>query len=77
MLGGIIGRCSDLPDEELWRDLHVGDDDILIFIYEKYANDLIDYGLKLSSNNQLVQDCIQEVFLHLITKKDLIDYYKY
>lgn len=58
-----------LSDSELWRNYQAGDSDILTFIYKKYANDLFDYGLKITNNEQLVQDCIQEIFIHLIKKK--------
>lgn len=64
-----VKNSSHLSDTELWNEFHEGNDDILTIIYKKYANDLFDYGLKISCNQQLVQDCIQEIFLHLIKKK--------
>ena len=60
---------NDKADLYLWKRFLSGDNNALSDIYRRYADDLYGYGLKLSGNAPLVKDCIQEVFVHLITNR--------
>jgi RNA polymerase sigma factor (sigma-70 family) len=46
-----------------------GEDDELSKLYHRYVHELYSYGLKIHSDDQMVKDCIQEVFIHLIDKR--------
>lgn len=56
-------------DKSIWIKFQNGDDNALSAIYENYVNELYSYGLKIMNNEQLVKDCIQEVFVQLINKR--------
>lgn len=42
-------------------------------IYNSHAPMLYHYGNKLTSNNELIEDCIQDIFTDLWEKRDSID----
>lgn len=53
----------------LWRNFVLGDNDALSALYNFYVHKLFSYGLKIHGDEQLVKDCIQEVFIQLIDKR--------
>jgi RNA polymerase sigma factor (sigma-70 family) len=56
----------------LWSRFLKGDNQVLSLIYLHYANALFDYGCRFTVDQDLVKDCIQEVFCTLIrTRKNL------
>ncbi|SFF67700.1 RNA polymerase sigma factor [Sunxiuqinia elliptica] len=56
----------------LWQRFKEGDDQALSSLFEKYANDLYSYGMKIANNEDLVKDCVQEVFIQLINKRQTL-----
>jgi len=48
------------------------DDSALTLIYTEYADQLYTYGLKIINHEALVKDCIQEVFIQLIEKRETL-----
>ena len=52
-----------LKDEEVWGIFKSGNEEALGFIYRSNISILYKYGNKFSSNGQLVEDCIQDLFL--------------
>jgi len=54
---------------DLWHNFIIGDDDALSKLYIRYVHELYSYGLKIHSDDQLVKDCIQEVFINLIDNR--------
>lgn len=52
-------------DTEIWDSLRNGQKLALELIYRKFAPDLIKYGHKFSENEQLIEDCIQDLFIEL------------
>ena len=58
---------------DLWLRFKNGDENALSELYNSYVHKLFSYGLKISGDEFLVKDCIQEVFIRLIDKrKELI-----
>lgn len=57
-----------LSDEIVWRLYLKGDKQALEQIYKRYYPLLLNYGCRLSHNQELVQDCIQNLFLKLMSK---------
>lgn len=56
-------------NERLWIEFQNGDETALSDIYKAYADDLYSYGLKLTGDEALIKDCIQEVFIQLIDRR--------
>lgn len=48
-----------------WRQFISGDDDSYAWIYTTYVQVLYRYGLRFTSDTEIVKDCIQEVFIQL------------
>ena len=55
-------------DEILWSLYLKGDKEALEQIYRRYYPLLLNYGCRLSANQDLVQDCIQNLFIKLMSK---------
>lgn len=54
-----------MQDQALWQSLKAGNKQALEQIYSGHAAALLKYGYKFSSNAQLVEDCVQDLFLDL------------
>jgi len=52
-------------DEALWTDFISGDREAFRAIYEKYFPELFKYGSYFSDDEDLVKDCIQDLFVNL------------
>ena len=55
---------------DLWFRFKSGDNDALSELYSSQVHKLFSYGLKIHCDEFLVQDCIQEIFIQLIEKKE-------
>lgn len=45
-----------------------GDQNAFMSLYDMYAGMLLNYGLCITSDKELVKDCVQDVFIKLISK---------
>lgn len=61
---------DDITQNTLWIRFKNGNDQALSLIFDLYVNKLFSYGLKVYKDEQLVKDCIQEVFISLIDKRE-------
>lgn len=52
-------------DQSVWTAFKQGDESAYIFIYRKYFKDLINYGHQFTKNDQLLEDCVQDLFIDL------------
>jgi len=50
---------------EVWKRFRAGDRDAFSEIYEEFVNVLFAYGCKITSDRELVKDCIQDLFYDL------------
>jgi RNA polymerase sigma factor (sigma-70 family) len=50
-------------EAEVWTNLKAGDKNALGFFYTKYLKSLYNYGMKVSRDAGLVEDCIQDLFI--------------
>jgi RNA polymerase sigma factor (sigma-70 family) len=58
-------------DERLtWLNFQAGDKHAYSLLYDTYFKPLYRYGLKISADADLVQDCIQELFIKLWRTKE-------
>ncbi|MHA4809397.1 RNA polymerase sigma factor [Flavitalea flava] len=63
---------DDASHNEIWARLQNGRQDALLIIYDKYYLSLMNYGLRLTGDRSLTNDCISQVLLHLWDRrKDL------
>lgn len=56
----------------LWINFKNGKNNSLSLLYKEYADELYSYGMKVSGDDNLVKDCIQDVFIQLIDKRKTI-----
>lgn len=61
---------SKKRDSDLWLDFKGGDRNALDEIFYQNINRLLSYGKRITSNDALIDDCIQEMFLDLWIKRD-------
>jgi len=54
-----------MNDLALWQQLKSGDKAALQSIYQQHVKMLLRYGRKISRDEQLVEDCIQDLFIEL------------
>ena len=59
----------NIEEAVLWGDFRNGDKDAYEFMYRKFAPLLYNYGYKITLNRALTQDCIQDLFMTLLTNK--------
>lgn len=54
-----------MSDILLWQQLKNGDKAALERIYSSHISSLLKYGRKFSRNDQVIEDCIQDLFIEL------------
>lgn len=54
-----------ISDKELWDKFIDGDRNAYKAIYERYFDDLFNYGARFTFDHSLVMDCIQDLFIDL------------
>ena len=59
-------------EQRLWLSYRAGDTHAFGVIAETYYRTLVRYGLKFGVDQQVVEDCIQEVFLELWQNRERI-----
>ena len=59
-------------DQSLWDALRLGDKKALDYIFENYISVLQWYGGKVTKNQAIVEDSIQELFIELWNKQALL-----
>lgn len=62
----------ELSDEEVAIGLSNGDESVLGFVYSKYIHRLFRFGSQITRDNDIVKDCIQDVFASLVKQDKTI-----
>jgi RNA polymerase sigma factor (sigma-70 family) len=63
-----------MPDTVLWGQFKEGNRQVFSYIYRHYIQALYNYGMKVADDTELVEDCIQELFIYLWkTRENLSD----
>lgn len=57
-----------IPDIDLWNAFASGDRDAFSLLFRRFYPLLFQYGSKITSNKELLEDAIQELFLELWQK---------
>lgn len=55
---------------QLWEQFRRGDSSAFEQIYFQHVNRLYDYGVRITTDTALVEDCIQDLFSHLWEKRE-------
>lgn len=66
------GKYQGLSDSDLWTLVAGSDLEALSFVYQKYYDNLFYFGLRCSQDEELVEDCIQDLFIKLWEKRTRI-----
>ncbi|MGF1636417.1 MAG: RNA polymerase sigma factor [Cyclobacteriaceae bacterium] len=54
---------------DIWDDFNSGNESAFIYIYNTYYKHLLSFGRQLSTNKQVIEDCIQDMFIDLRKKR--------
>ena len=57
-------------DQELFAAVRANDEEALGILFLRYHDQLLRYGMKLTSDSMLVEDSIQELFIQLLQNSD-------
>lgn len=55
----------EADDKEIWQRVVNGNDRAFANIYDRYAKDMYKYGRRFTTDTELVNDVIQDIFVHL------------
>ena len=62
---------KNLTEAEIWKNYSNGDEEAYIYLYSKYIDILFNYGRQITDKQEIIKDCIQDLFIFLKTKKNL------
>ncbi|MCD8176029.1 MAG: sigma-70 family RNA polymerase sigma factor [Tannerellaceae bacterium] len=66
----MLANGSDTYHEkELWDKFLSGDDKAYTHLYKKYVRNLFSYGMRFTTDRELVKDCIQDVFVKIYSNR--------
>lgn len=64
----------DVKDDKfLLSQSEQNDDDLISFVYYKYANDLFVWGKTFTNDHELIQDAIQDLFVYFLNNRNKLD----
>lgn len=61
---------NSLGDAELWDLITAGNRDAFAFVFKIYSKNLFNYGHKFTTETDLIEDVIQDTFVHLWESKE-------
>jgi RNA polymerase sigma factor (sigma-70 family) len=61
-----------MEDKLLWNKFLAGDDKAYAYFYKKYVKELFSYGMRFTTDRELVKDCIQDVFVKLYSNRSTL-----
>ncbi len=65
-----LGNSSD--EGAIWTRFQAGDQFAYSYIYDSYYKRLYNYGMRIVSDKVIVEDCIQDLFIRLWRRKELL-----
>lgn len=60
-------------DQILWQQFQQGSVAAFTTLVNRYSNTLYGYGMRFSANEELIKDCIQDVYCVLWNRKELLN----
>jgi RNA polymerase sigma factor (sigma-70 family) len=64
------GKVVSINEYSLWKDFKSGDLSAYSVIYRKYFFMLYNYGKKISDDRELIEDCIQDLFIKIWNNRE-------
>jgi RNA polymerase sigma factor (sigma-70 family) len=74
--GALFFKFSDSPadkDLKIWSAFRNGNREALAYIFNQHASNLFSYGHKFTKNQELVLDCIQDLFVELWNRRQSLN----
>jgi RNA polymerase sigma factor (sigma-70 family) len=62
-----------LPDASLWNDFRAGNKQVFERIFLAHFDDLFRYGMRLTGDEEVVKDCIQNLFQRLWQRRKVLE----
>lgn len=62
-------RIDNIDDQSMWDKFLAGDDKAYAFFYKKYIEGLFSYGMRFTTDRELVKDCVQDVFVKIYSNR--------
>jgi RNA polymerase sigma factor (sigma-70 family) len=63
---------ASLSDLEIWTMFKSGNESAFIYIYRSYFKSLVNYGMQIYRDKELVKDAIQDMFIELRQKRNTV-----
>lgn len=64
-----VKKLTKEQEQALWKDMILGNKKAFENLYKQYFQALISYGFRITQNENLIEDAIQEVFISLWNNK--------
>ncbi len=64
---------SEIQSAQLFDAFKKGDTKAFTGLYDMHVNLLFNYGMRLTTDKELLKDCIQEVFVKIYNKRNELD----
>ncbi len=70
-----LSQNTDVPttDQQVWYDFRNGSEHALALIYHQHIRALFNYGVKIIQDEDLLEDCIQEMFIDLWKRRSFLN----
>ncbi|MDO6440406.1 sigma-70 family RNA polymerase sigma factor [Cyclobacterium sp. 1_MG-2023] len=62
-------KYENSADRDIWKAFNKGNETAFNYIYRVYAPALFQYGWQFSKDKNILQDCIQNIFIYLRSKR--------
>lgn len=62
-------KYAGIPDKKIWEDFRNGDEAAFIHIYSSFFQELISFGFQFTTDKQLIEDCVQDLFVVIRRKR--------
>ena len=59
--------------QQVWDRFREGDDTAYSLIYKEYAHVMFSFGMRFTTDRELVKDCIQDIFVKLYSKRQQLN----
>ena len=63
---------DERPSAQLWQQFGAGDAQALGILADRFYRPLLNYGLRLSPNREMLRDLLQELFMELWTRRQTL-----
>jgi RNA polymerase sigma factor (sigma-70 family) len=66
-------RLKKTDEMNLWQSFKGGDKESFVLIYRHYFKMLVNYGSRFTSDPQLLEDAVQDLFISIWKRRDELD----